>query len=236
MADIDFPIDLSPFRMTHWLQPHIGGSESPVTRTRKVYELSRPKWMSKLSFRGLASEYGDAREAEIPPVLDSLIIRMRGGANRIALWDMRRPYPRGLTRYYRQFLGDSYSFGGGETFTLGERFFVPPEAEPPNEFALKGADAITFFGFKPGEQVLKVGDYFGGDGRMHMFHNNGHADADGRVTMRFDPPLERDMLAGTAVFMRPTTMMRLVGEDAGAATEEVGQATVYSLDFEEDLP
>lgn len=236
MADLEFPQGLRPFRMMHYLQPHVGGSESPLTRTRKVYGLSKPRWISRISFRGLSCEYDGVRAADIPPQLDSLIIRMAGGLNRIALWDFRRPYPVGLRRYYRRYLGQRYSFTGGETFNLGERFFIPQDAEPVNEEAQRGATSITFIGFEAGEPVFRIGDYFGGDGRMHMIHNHGIAGSDGRVTVSFDPPLEADIGRGRAITMQPTAMFRLDGEDAGQNEETVGEATVYTLSFTEDLP
>jgi hypothetical protein len=237
MADIEWPADLTPYRAAFYLRPHVGGVQSPLTRTRKTYLLSKPIWVCRLSFRGGFN--GTSGRRALGGRMDSLIIQMQGGFNRVLLWDFRRPYPVGLKRYYSQFAGETYTFTGGRTFRLGERFFIPAEAEPVNEPAAAGATSIVFGGFLPGERTFQTGDYFGGDGRAHLIHTAMLADGDGRVLVTFDPPLERDLLVGQAVTMRPPTPFKLTtdtSEDAGANDSEVDSAVDYSLDFEEDLP
>ncbi len=237
MADIEWPTDLRPYRAAFYLRPHVGGVESPLTRTRKTYLLSKPVWVCRLSFRGGFN--GATGRGALGGRMDSLIVQMQGGFNRVLLWDFRRPYPVGLKRYYSRFAGESYTFTGGRTFRLGERFFIPAEAEPVNEPAVAGATSIVFGGFEPGERTFQTGDYFGGDGRAHIIHTATVADAEGRCTLTFDPPLETDLLVGQAVTMRPTTPFKLStdgAEDAGANESEVDSAVEYSLDFIEDLP
>lgn len=235
MADLEWPSDLRPASCTFYLRPHVGGSQSPLTRTRKVYGLSAPMWVARLTFRA-AWAGGDglmARGARI----DALIADMEGGLNRMHLWDFRRPYPAGLRRYYRQFAGERYTFGGGERFSLGEHFVIPAQAEPLNETAQPGATVMIWEGFLPGERVFNTGDYFGGDGRGHMFMHDGIADSNGRVAMRFRPPLSRKLLAGEAITMQPKTRFQLMNEDAGASEAFARQTqSAYTLEFEEDLP
>ena len=234
MALIEWPADLHPSRVIFYLRPHVGGSVSPMTRTRKVYGLSAPMWVARLTFNAAwaGGEGPAARGARI----DALIADMEGGLNRAMLWDFRRPYPAGLRGYYSQFAGATYPFGGGETFRLGERFFIPAEAEPLNETARAGSFVMSWSGFKPHEKVFNAGDYFGGDGRPHMFMHDGVADADGRVTMRFRPALATDILAGQSITMRPPGKFQLMNEDAGAS-EALGRQpkSTYTLEFEEDL-
>lgn len=238
MADIEWPTDLVPFRAAFYLRPHVGGTESPLTRTRKTYLLSKPVWVCRLSFR--AGWDGTEDEGAMGGRLDSLIVQMQGGFNRVLLWDFRRPYPVGLKRYYSQFPGETYTFTGGRTFRLGERFFVPAEAEPVNEPAVAGATSIVFGGFQPGERTFQTGDYFGGDGRAHIIHTATLADGDGRVVVTFDPPLETALLVGQAITMRPPTPFKLStanAEDAGANDSDVdADLAEYSLEFIEDLP
>ncbi len=237
MADIEWPQDLVPYRAAFYLRPHVGGVESPLTRTRKTYLLSKPVWVCRLSFRGGFN--GASGRRALGGRMDSLIVQMQGGFNRVLLWDFRRPYPVGLRRYYSQFAGETYTFSGGRTFRLGERFFIPAEAEPVNEAAVAGATSIVFGGFLPGERTFQTGDYFGGDGRGHIIHTCTVADEDGRCTLTFDPPLETALGVGDAVTMQPTTPFKLStdsAEDAGANDSEVDSAVEYSLDFVEDLP
>lgn len=237
MSDLEWPEDLRPYRAAFYLRPHVGGAESPLTRTRKTYLLSKPIWVCRLSFRGGFN--GASGRRALGGRMDSLIVQMQGGFNRVLLWDFRRPYPVGLRRYYSQFAGETYTFTGGRTFRLGERFFIPAEAEPVNEPAAAGATTIVFGGFLPGERTFQTGDYFGGDGRSHLIHTATLADEDGRVAVTFDPPLERALETGEAVTMQPTTPFKLStdsAEDAGANDSEVDSAVEYSLDFIEDLP
>lgn len=232
MADLAWPDALAPFRVSFYLQPHVGGTESPLTRTRKTYGLSAPRWVCRMSFRG--GYDGHAGIAAYGPRLDALIAQLEGGLNRVGLWDFRRPYPVALRRYYRQFAGETYTFGLGETFELGEKFVIPAEAEPTNEAAAAGASEIVFTGFKPGERVFQWGDYFGGDGRVHMVLAEVYADQDGRARATFKPPLQADLLPGSAITMQPTSLFQLTSIDAGENETEVGQLSTYQLAFVED--
>jgi hypothetical protein len=115
---------------------------------------------------------------------------------------------------------------------MGERFVIPPESEPTNEAAKRGASEMAFVGFKPGERVFLDGDYIGGDGRPHIVLRPGAvADANGRAVVRFTPPLDYDVPAGRAITMQPTGRFQLLSDDAGANETAVGEATEYTLDF-----
>jgi len=235
VVDLVWPDGLSPYRVMHYLQPHVGGAESPITRTRKVYGLSAPRWISRMTFR--AGYDGDEGTGAWGGLLDALIMEMQGGLNPVALWDFRRPYPAGLRSYYQQFAGVRFPFAGGEQFTLGERFVIPSNAEPTNEAAVAGATSMAFVGLKAGERVFLPGDYIGGDGRQHMVQRPGAvADANGRAVVSIHPPLWADIPAGAAVTMQPTSLFQLSSEDAGQNETAVGDATEYTLDFIEKLP
>ena len=130
--DFQWPADLSPFRVSFYLQPHVGGTESPLTRTRKTYGLSAPRWVCKMAFRG--GWDGVAGYEAYGPRLDAFIAQMEGGLNRVALWDFWRPYPLALGPYYQRFASEFYTFNQGEKFQLGEQFIIPSEAEPAGIF------------------------------------------------------------------------------------------------------
>lgn len=233
MANLEWPSELSPFRFTFYLQPHVGGTESPLTRTRKTYGLSAPRWICRMSLKGGWDGF-DGHEAT-GPRLDAFIAEMEGGLNTVDLWDFRRPFPIGLKNYYSRFSGETYTFGGGETFTLGERFFISEDAEPTNRAALAGATQMTFIGFEPGQRVFNRGDYVGGDDRAHIVLRDVAADSNGEAIVQFKPPLASPIAAGAAKTMQPTARFQLVGEDAGQNDSEVGSAVVYDLEFIEDL-
>lgn len=231
--DLLWPSDLYPSTVSFYLQAHVGGQESPLTRTTKKYGLSRPRWICKMTFK--ASWRGGVGTMARGARLDALIAEMQGGLYSVGLWDFRRPFPAGLRRYYSQFAGVRYPFANGETFSLGERFVIPDEAEPTNEPALAGAVTMVFGGFRPGERVFHAGDYLGGDGRGHIILRDADADADGRAQVSFTPPLDLPVGAGSAVTMQPITAFQLTSDDAGDNQSTANGQASYSLEFREKM-
>jgi len=232
MSDFEWP-EAIPFRVQFYLQPYTSRSQSPWTRATKIYGLSQPIWVARLTVR--TGYNGEDGVSAWGGVMDAFLADMEGGANRVALWDFRRPFPVGLRRYYRQFAGIRYPFLNGEEFSMGERFIIPSEAEPTNEAAEAGATQMTFVGLKPGERVFQTGDYVGGDGRPHIILAPGATVGDdGKATIAFKPPLVADVEAGAAKTMQPPGWFRLVSDDAGANETDVGEMTTYTLDFTED--
>lgn len=218
MADFEWPADLIPYKTMFYLQPHVGGSESPITRTRKVYGLSAPRWIARLTFR--AGYDGAPRRGDqlgFGPRLDALIAQLEGGLNRVALYDFRRRRP----------------LQGGAWGT-----------NPTIDAAEAGATAVTVRGLYPSSMSFSVGDYIGGDGRPHLIVGGDIAsgagsimvNAEGAATVRFLPPLSAPIAASTPLPRMPVTgMFRLVSEDAGQNEAEVGRPVEYVLDFVEDL-
>ena len=231
--DFMWPSDLNPSTVSFYLQAHVGGQESPITRTTKKYGLSRPRFVCKMTFK--ASWRGGVGTMGRGGRLDALIAEMEGGLYSIGLWDFRRPFPAGLRRYYAQFAGTRYPFAGGETFALGERFVIPGDAEPVNEPAAAGATAMTFTGFRAGELVFLAGDYVGGDGRTHLILGDAAADDSGRATIRFKPPLEVALAAGAARTMQPISPFQLTSDDAGDNQSSANGQASYSLEFHEKM-
>ncbi|WP_174297336.1 hypothetical protein [Sphingomonas bacterium] len=219
MADLPWPPDLVPYKVMFYLQPHVGGSESPITRTRKVYGLSAPRWMARYVFR---AGYGGAPrlhdQAGFGPRLDALIADLEGGLNNALLWDFRRPRP------------------------------LHPQAwrsrdVPRFRAAAIGASELVIDGFSPHSIAFSIGDYVGGDGRPHLVRGGGivtgagsiMADAAGTATITVRPPLSAPIAAATPLAWPVTGRFKLTSEDAGQNETEVGQPTEYTLDFAEDL-
>lgn len=223
MADILWPADLVPYRVMFYLQPHVGGQESPFTRTRKVYGLSAPRWIARLTFRGGyngAPVLHDA--AGFGPRLDALIADLQGGLNKALFHDFRRPNPiqpqqvaRGLTM----------------------------DATPA------GATAIALRGFAPRGRALGAGDYIGGDGRPHIVSlaatiaaggivsgaGTVLADAAGVAIVGINPPLSKAIAAGAIPQWPVRGRFELITDDAGQNETTVGEASEYVLDFREAL-
>ena len=231
LPDVPFPTNARPYRAMFYLQPYNSRSQSPWTRAVKTLSLSKPLWVARVTFRTGYDGYegADAWGGE----MDAWIAEQEGGAKTTELWDFRRPYPPGLRRYYSQFSGARYPFANGEEFSMGERFVVPAESEPRNEPAKRGATEMAFEGFLPNEPVFLPGDMIGGDGRPHIILRPAFADGNGRAVVRFIPPLDFDVPAGSAITVQPPGRYQLVSDDAGANETSVGELTEYSLDFVE---
>lgn len=92
MADYDWPADIVPFQVSFYLQPHTGGTESPFTRQTKVYGLSSPRWVCRISLRSpdSADRWG-SDYAEWGERIDAFLASLEGRLNRVALYDFRRP-------------------------------------------------------------------------------------------------------------------------------------------------
>lgn len=205
MADFDWPADLVPFAQTFFLQPHVVRSVSPFTRQQKVYGLSAPLWMCRMSFRG---GYNGRRGAEAyGPRLDAFLAKLKGGENRVAIHDFRRPEMRGR----------AWSHSAS------------------NALATSGATSLVITGISPHGETALAGDYVGGDGRPHIILDDARADDSGEAMVTFEPPLSADIVAGGAVFGNPTGWFRLTSDDAGANGVEVGQAAMFDLEFIEDI-
>ena len=223
MVDIVWPADLMPYKVAFYLQPHVGGQESPITRTRKTYGLSAPRWLARLTFRAgydAVPRFGDP--AGFGARLDGLIADLEGGLNIAVFHDFRRPRP-----------------------------LRPVSVTGPLIFdaAPAGATAVTVRGLAPGGFALSVGDYVGGDGRPHLVSHAATiaaggvvsgagsimVDSTGAAVVGIKPPLSAPISAGTPVRWPVTGRFELTSEDAGANETEVGGVTEYVLEFREKL-
>lgn len=233
---IDWPVDLVPTSASGLrFDPHVGGSESPFTRTRKVYGLSKPRWRCSIGFT--ASRFDGAGAQRRGARLDAMVARLNGGLTLVRLWDWHRPYPLGLSDYYSQFAGDTWSFDGGETFGDGELFTIGSEAEPLNQAAAQGATSVIFEGFAgAGVTVFREGDYFGAIDRPRIVTADAVTDEDGAALVSFAPALEAALGAGGTIVTRPTGVFQLENVDAGASASSRRQRASWQFDFVEYLP
>lgn len=208
MADYDWPADLVPQSMSFYLEPHTGRSESPFTRQMKTYELTAPRWRCRMTFLAGASnlQWGDQDFSRRGPRLDSLIARLRGGANRAGIYDFRRDTLQG-------------DLAAGDLGNLA---------------ADAGATVITLTGGTEGDVMARDGDYLGGDGRAHLIDGDVIADADGQGKARFWPPLDSAIAADEAEFGTARSYFRLTDDGAGNNPTGAGTPTTYDLEFVED--
>lgn len=223
MVDIPWPADLAPYRVAFYLQPHVGGTESPFTRTTKKYGLSAPRWVARMTFRGGYDGIPHLRAAGgFGPRLDSLIADLEGGLNVAVFHDYRRPRP-------------AHPITATQALTL--------------DAAVVGATSVIVRGLAPHSIALSAGDYIGGDGRPHITSIANTmaaggivtgagaimADASGAAIIGIRPHVSAPIAARAPLRWPVTGRFELVGEDAGQNETEVGGATEYVLDFTEKL-
>jgi len=223
MVDIAWPPDLMPYKVAFYLQPHVGGAESPITRTTKKYGLSAPRWVARLTFRGGYDGMPHLYEpGGFGPRLDSLIADLEGGLNVAVFHDFRRPMPLRPMMIRSSLILDAADVGDTH---------------------------ITVRGFAPGAVALGLGDYVGGDGRPHIISHSRTIDAGGTVSgagsimadgsgaaiIGVRPHISAPIASGTFAQWPVTGRFELVSEDAGQNETEVGQPTEYALDFTEKL-
>lgn len=211
MVDLEWPKDIVPFRVAYYLQPHVGGTESPLNRQAKTYLLSAPRWVARMTIRG---GYDGPRGGEaMGAYVDAFIDEVAGG-NRILVHDFRRP------TWRRNWMGGPMITAGGLS----------------NVAAAKGASSIVVTGYSPNSYAYGRGDYIGGDGRAHRVSADAWAGDDGRATVHFNPPLSAAVGAGAAIFERVTSKFRLANpDDAGMNETEVGDLSTHTLELVEDL-
>lgn len=214
MADLLWPADLAPYRVAFYLQPHVGGHQSPLTRSAKRYGLGKPMWIARLTFRG--GYDGDPMDdaGGFGPRIDAILAE-KEGLGRFLLWDFRRPgsiKPRAMS--------------GAPVVLAGN--------------APQGATLMHVAGFEPGSVAFSVGDYVGGDGRCHIVTGDRViANRSGVAAVSFRPPLEAALVAGSAIPIEHVTSPFILSDDtlddAGQNETEVGQLSEYALSFMEDL-
>ena len=207
MTDILWPADIGPFAVSFYSQPYSGGTESPFTRQTKTYGLAAPRWVAKLRVRG---DDGLAGVANIGPRMDALLARLRGRQNRIALYDFRRPLPRGAA--------------AGLPLSV-------------SSLATKGSTSVQISGAPANSASFVEGDYLGfAGGLLVMVVAVANADGGGHVTVTFEPPLKRDVAANeTVTTYAPCAWFKLTGDDAGDNDAEIGSPATYTLELVEDL-
>lgn len=227
MPEILWPEGLSPYKVMFYLQPHVGGQESPLTRTRKIYGLSAPRWIARLSFRaghgyddtGLLNRFGPREDDAMffAARLDALIAELEGGLTAVRFHDFRRPRPQSYLTQYSPCTVDAAA-AGATSITIN----LPPDRVGPS-----------------------IGDYIGGDGRPHIVtavtpklgSMMSKAGTDGKVTLTFKPPLSAAIVQDAALIVEKVTApFQLTSEDAGQNDGEVGQPIDYLLEFTEKLP
>lgn len=156
---------------------------SPLNKTTQSMELPGALWSANILY--------DMLDMDDASLLEAWIMSLHGRAGRFYLWDLMRPYPRGVP---------------------------PDENAAPVVIAASSAVQITGVGFRPAALILKAGDKVGIGGELKSVTATVISDSAGGVTIKFAPPLRRPLATYTGadiVIVRPTAVMMLQSDDQG---------------------
>lgn len=209
MTDYTWPVDLVPYAVSFYLQPHTGGSESPFNRVTKVYGLGASRWVCSLSFRG--GYEGTRDQGAFGPRLDALLADLEGRLNRIAIYDFRRPKMRS-----RAWPGNASNLLAAVDATSMTITNLPP-----------GTPIYTgdYIGGDGRPHIIKAADF----GPIATV-----ADSSGQAVVSFKPPLKAEVAAGAVIFGNPTGLFRMTEDDVANGVA-VGEGVSMTLNFVEDL-
>lgn len=176
-----------------------GAWTSPYTGDVTTIEYPWPRIVCSLTFNNRSEAEAGAREA--------LFARLHGRANRLQLWNMKRPRP------------------------LGTQF----AAAAVKTSALQGATSLTLKSATVGA-TLKTGDWFGVGGMLFMCTADATVSGAAEVTLTFEPPARNAIAADAVVtFDRPTALFIADGDELRHSGLRGRIAGPFSIGFTEDI-
>ncbi|HKF95106.1 MAG TPA: hypothetical protein VKB96_11020 [Gammaproteobacteria bacterium] len=210
MTDYAWPEGLCPDRVSFSLETQTGRNVSPLTRQQKTYELTAPLWRCTIMFtgnyRGVRGRNDPYGQQNIGGRVDALLAKLRGGANRLSIYDFDRPLIRGTN--------DGWSL--------------------TNTAVAAGAETATISGFMPNTPAFLAGDYVGGDGRPHLVLDDVTANSSGVATISVYPPFIASIASGAMLYGKAPGWFRLTGDEYGQVMPDLGGDVTYQLEFLED--
>lgn len=225
MTSFAWPVSLRPSGASFFLEQNTMRMESPLSRASQVLFRPGARWVCRLDF--------SRRGNDLAGRLDALIDALDGSAGVIALFDWRRPVPRGAAGV----AASTSTFTDSATFTDGSVFTAYASAPVLSAAAVAGAELVHTTGWEISAAVLLAGDYVGIGGRLYRVVQDVVSTGSGNAAVRLRPRLRADAASGARVeFIRPTSPFRLVANDAGENRTEPGPFSTYSLTFAEALP
>lgn len=218
-----WPVTLRPSNATFWLEANTLRMESPISRASQTLVRFGARWVCRMDFA--------RRGHTVAPRLDALVAMLDGGAHEVALFDWRRPLPRGAAASTTTV----DTFLSGDTFTDGTGFVTFASSPVMASAAIRGAETLYTSGWENSTAVLLAGDYIGLNDRLYMVLEDVTSSGAGLATLRVRPHLRSDAAAGARItFVRPTTRFRLASQGVENSTE-AGPLSSYSMTFVESL-
>ena len=196
MALIEYPNKraLMPAQFDWNPRSNVMASTSPLNGAVQTVELPGDKWRVSMTFSAIHAER------------DAFWATVRGRVNRIALWHLVRPVPRGTMRGAPTLSG-AVSYGSA---------LLPIQAGP-------GA-------------TLAPGDMIGLLGQVHMVVQPAAADGAGEMLVAVSPPRRSAAPAGTPVTWDRPKASFMVEAEAGVATGTAYRnGRPFAVDLIEDI-
>jgi hypothetical protein len=196
MSTISWPAALqAPTTVTWGVKANTQIMVSPLNGTVQTLELPGARWAVQMAFPAMA-------EAEAGP-FQAYVMKLRGQANRAALYNHARNIPRGTAG------GTPLVNGGSQT----------------------GASLITD-GWSAGATLLQ-GDFFSVNGELKMATADCTADGSGNMTITFEPPLRASPANNAALTTTKPTALFILQEPETRWTTRPGKYTNIDLAFVE---
>ncbi len=196
MSTISWPAALqAPVTVTWGVKANTQIMVSPLNGTVQTLELPGARWTVQMAFPTMS----DALAAE----MQAYVMKLRGQANRAALYNHARQIPRGTAG------GTPLVNGGSQT----------------------GASLITD-GWSAGATLLQ-GDFFSVNGELKMATADCTADGSGNMTITFEPPLRASPADNAALTTTKPTALFILQEPETRWTTRPGKFTDIDLAFVE---
>jgi len=229
MAVLIWPEDLAPSEMEFWHEANSLVSRSPLSQAVQVQVRGPGRWRARLTFND--------RNRGIAARLDALLATLDGPAGEIAVFDFRRPVPRGTAASYT---GGPLPLAWPEGLSwppgLAWAGFTPPGSPQLAVAAARGDATLATLGWAPGEVVLRAGDYVGLGGQLHMVTADVTSTAASEATLSIRPRVRFAQPALTALGLdKPRAVFRL-GAAGVANPTRPGPFSTYTIELEESLP
>jgi len=188
MTTIVFPaLTVKPSRIEWQLLSSSLGVQSPLDLSIQQQEFIGARW-------GMILEYNTFTEGDAN-ALKAFLVKMRGGANVVELYNFERPKPQGVT------------IGAPTIKVVG---------------AGQTGNTLNTNGWATGSHV-KAGDFFSVNGELKMIVTDA-AESANSLTVEFEPPLRASPPDDAPLdFTQPTTTMKLTEDVARWSPVNMGK-------------
>lgn len=197
MTTITMPTTLRPASVEWGLIVPQLLARSAFDGSVQAQTMGAPRWFTNI-------ETGPLRADEVPQ-WEALIQRLRGGMNRLQLWDWRREAALGVAT-----------------------------GTPLVRTTVTGGASVASKGWTPSVTgILLAGTYLGIAGELKRLSVDANSDASGFATLSFEPPLRGTATLDTSIVKTKPTALFVLTTERPAMTQRGARHAGWALAFEE---